>query len=210
MNRLSNLISYLFHPLLMVSYGAILLFWGNNNTIYSTFTQETIKVVITLVLFSFTCVLPIINLFIFYKLRYISSLQLENRQERSFPYIATSLFYFGLFYMLFDFNIWPTIKLLVLSAGISILMVAIINYKWKISAHMTGIGGLLGAMIAISIFIHTSLLPIICLILVVSGLIGMARLHLKAHTPAQIYVGFILGCGLQLSLFYVAQTFKFV
>jgi len=36
-------------------------------------------------------------------------------------------------------------------------------------------------------------LGLIAVTILVSGLIGFARLKLQAHTPAQIYAGFILG-----------------
>ena len=154
--------------------------------------------------------MPVFNLLILYKLKYVTSLKIENRKERTFPLIMTSLCYFGLFYMIYDFNIWPAIKLFILGGGLCILCAAIINLWWQISAHMIGIGGLIGALLAICFYMQMPVLMAICVCLIIAGGIGFARLQLNAHTPHQVYVGFIFGCLIQFSLFFLAQSITFV
>ena len=210
MIKTANIISHLFHPLLMATYGCLIVFFGLTDTIYFIFTPFKLKLVLTFTIFSFTFLLPVLNLLILYKLGYVSSLMVEDRRERTFPLLMTSLCYFGLFYMLFDFNIWPAIKLLILGGGICILITAVINIWWKISAHMIGIGGLLGVLIAICYFMQMPILMAVCACLIIAGCIGFARLKLNAHTPAQVYVGFIFGCLVQFSLFFLAQSITFV
>ncbi|MES2761129.1 MAG: hypothetical protein V4677_02940 [Bacteroidota bacterium] len=210
MNRTANIISHLFHPLLMATYGCLVVFFGLTDTIYFIFTPFKLKLIITLIIFAFTFLLPVLNLLILYKLNYISSLKIENRKERTFPLISTALCYFGLFYMIHDFNIWPAIKLFVLGGGLCILFAAIINLWWQISAHMIGIGGFFGVLLAICYYMQMPVLLAICTCLLVAGSIGFARLRLNAHTPAQVYTGFIFGCLMQFSLFFLAQSITFV
>ncbi|MES2514124.1 MAG: hypothetical protein V4580_08255 [Bacteroidota bacterium] len=210
MNKTANIISHAFHPLLMATYGCLIIFYGLTDTIYFVFTPQKQKVIITLTVLSFTLLLPVLNLLILYKLNYISSLKIEKRSERTFPLISTALCYFGLFYMIYDFNIWPAIKLFVLGGGVCILFAAVINLWWQISAHMIGVGGLIGALLAICYFMQMPILIAICICFVTAGCIGFARLHLKAHTPAQVYVGFVFGCLVQFSLFFLAQNITFV
>ena len=210
MKSIATIISYLFHPLLMATYGCLIVFFGLTNTIYFLFTPLKLKLILTLVIFAFTFLLPVLNLLILHKFNFVSSLKIDKQSERTFPLIMTALCYFGLFYMLFDFNIWPAIKLFILGGGICILITAVINIWWKISAHMIGIGGLLGVLIAICYFMQIQILSVISICIVLAGCIAFARLFLKSHTAGQVYVGFILGFLLQFSLFFLAQRLTFV
>jgi membrane-associated phospholipid phosphatase len=58
-------------------------------------------------------------------------------------------------------------------------------------------------MIGLSYFLETYYFGLIALSLVISGLVGFARLKLGAHTPAQVYAGFGLGMFTILSLFLI-------
>lgn len=210
MKKLANIISSLFHPLLMATYGCLLLFFGLTNSVYYLFTPLRIKIVITIVVFAFTFLLPVLNLLILYKMKYISSLKIESRNQRTFPLIMTSLCYFGLYYMILDFNVWPTVKLFILGGALCIFFAAIINIWWKISAHMIGIGGVIGALVALCYFTQMPVFVAISGCVLLAGLIGFARLYLDSHTEGQIYVGFTFGCFLQFSLFLLAQSITFV
>lgn len=208
--KLANFISYIFHPLLIATYGCLLVFFGLTDSIYYVFTPLRLKVVITITVFAFTFLLPVLNLLILLKLNYISTLKIEQRKERTFPLLMTSLCYFGLFYMIYDFNLWPAIKLFILGGGICIFITAIINLWWQISAHMVGIGGMLGVLIALCYYVQMPLFTVISLCILFAGIIGFARLKLNAHTPSQVYAGFITGCITQFSLFFLAQSLTFV
>ena len=194
----------------MATYGCLLVFFGLTNTIYYVLTPLKLKLVLTVTVFAFTFLLPALNLLILYKLNYVSSLRIENRKERTFPLIMTSLCYFGLFYIIFDFNIWPAIKLFILGGGLCILFAAVINLWWQISAHMIGIGGIFGVLLAISIYMQIPIFTAISVCLCIAGMIGFARLNLLAHTPAQVYTGFVFGCLMQFSLFFVAHNLTFI
>lgn len=206
----ATIISYIFHPLLIATYVCLLVFFGLTDSIYYVFTPLRLKIVITITVFAFTFLLPVLNLLILLKLNYISSLKIEQRRERTFPLLMTSLCYFGLFYMIYDFNLWPAIKLFILGGGICIFITAIINLWWQISAHMVGIGGMLGVLIALCYYVQMPLFTVISLCIFCAGIIGFARLKLNAHTPQQVYAGFITGCVTQFSLFFLAQSLTFV
>jgi membrane-associated phospholipid phosphatase len=69
----------------------------------------------------------------------------------------------------------------------------IISLRWKISNHMASIGGLTGALIALSLRLEINTSYILALVFLFAGLIGTARLILKKHNPLQIYAGYALG-----------------
>lgn len=209
MRTAALLISVLFHPLLMATYGCLLLFYGIQNTVYDYLTPSDVKWRITMIVFMFSFLFPVLNIYLLYKLKRVPSLTLSDQKDRTFPYVMTAVFYFGLYYLLMDVNIWPSLKLFIIGAGTGILLTALINMRTKISAHMVGLGGLLGVIIAVSVLIRFDMTIYYLLIIMVAGITGSARLWLGEHNPAQVYSGFILGLSVQLALFFSLQTFIF-
>lgn len=193
----------------MCSYGSLLFFFFLRGSIYYYLTPTNLKWIISAMIFSFSFILPVINIYILYRLNRISSLRLENQNERTFPYVLTSCFYFGLFYLFLDLSVWPSIKVLIFGGGLAILLTAIINLKYKISAHMVGIGGLLGSLIIVSYVLKYNAVPQIAVLVLLAGVIATSRLYLKAHEPKQIYSGFFLGLVTQVIVFLSFLFFNF-
>ena len=202
--------SVLFHPLLMATYGCLLLFFGVKDSIYDYMTPLENKLRISIIVFAFTFIFPVLNIYLLFRLKHIPSLLLSNQNDRTRPYLMSSLFYFGLFYLLKDVNIWAVIKLFIVGGGIAILFTALINLKFKISAHMVGVGGLLGVLISISYLTKFDMTLFYILIIIVAGFIGASRLILKEHQPYQLYLGFILGVLIQSGLFFGLQKITFI
>lgn len=194
----------------MATYGCIFVFFGLSHSIYDIFTPMRLKLLIIITVFAFTFLLPVLNLFILRKLRFVKSIQVDDRQERTLPFIMTSLCYLGLFYVLYDFSIWPAIKLFILGAGLAIFITAIINIWWKISAHMIGIGGLIGVLFALGFFMQISIFMVLSFSLFIAGIIGFARLALNAHNQSQVYIGFFMGFLIQFGLFSLAHSVTFL
>ena len=162
-----------------------------------------------MVVFIFSFVFPVLNLYVLYKLKRLPSLTLSNQADRTFPYIMTSIFYFGLFYLLRDMNIWAPLKLFILGGGIGILLTALINLKFKISAHMVGVGGLLGVLMSLSYLIKFDMTLFYIAAILVAGFIGTSRLYLNEHKPYQLYLGFLLGLLVQIGLFFAFEKTNF-
>ena len=198
-------ISTLLHPLLMATYGCLLLFFVIHDSVFDYLTPFETKWRISLIVFMFSFLFPCLNIYILYKLKRLKSLNLSDPRDRSCPYVITSLFYFGLFYLLIDINIWNSLKLFIVGGGIAILLTAVINLRYKISAHMVGIGGLLGVLMSISYLIKFDMTLFYILVILMAGFIAFARLRLEEHRPSQIYTGFLLGFIIQISLFFVLQ-----
>jgi hypothetical protein len=205
LRSLALFISVLFHPLLMASYACLLLFFAFKDTVFELMTANATKWQITMTVCAFTFVLPVMNIYLMYKLKRVKTLTLSDQGERTFPYIMTAIFYFGLFYLFYDLRIWESIKLFVLCAGSAILFTAIINMRYKISAHMVGIGGIVGMMVSLSILLRYDLFLFILAAILISGIVGWARIVLEEHKPSQVYTGFLLGLLCQVVLFLPLQ-----
>ena len=72
-----------------------------------------------------------------------------------------------------------------------------INIFWKISAHSIGIGGLAGLLVSICLRMGLYMPLYITVALLLCGIVASARLVLQVHTPAQVYLGLLLGFGVQ-------------
>ncbi|HEY1039042.1 MAG TPA: hypothetical protein VGF30_06530 [Bacteroidia bacterium] len=184
-------ISYLFHPLFVAVYGFSIILFSDNY--FSYFFSIRIKLLLLAITLSFTCFLPVFNLYILKRLKLISSLYLDNGKERTFPYIITSLFYLGMAYLIKDFQIPGVFISFLIAAALCIFLTALINLKWKISAHMMGLGGLSGSILAVSLILGQSFLLWFCVIVAAAGFTGFARLRLNAHNPSQVYIGYTVG-----------------
>lgn len=193
----------------MATYGCLLLFYGIPDTVYDFLTPAQTKWQLIKIIFIFSFLFPVFNIFILYRLKRIPSITLSGQKERGFPYLLTGLFYLGLAYLLMEVPIWSSIKVFVFGAGLSILLTAVINFYTKISAHMVGIGGLLGVIMSASFLIRFDMTRYYIVIIIVAGLIGSARLVLQEHRPHQIYLGFLLGLLVQLLLFFAFQDLIF-
>jgi len=189
--KFSIFLSYLFHPLLMPLYGYLIILYTNNY--FSYFFSWKTKILLLSLVFGFTFLLPALNILLLRKLNVIKSITLHDGKDRTFPYLVTVVFYLGLCFLIWDFELSFFFKAVILAGGISILTTSIINKYWKISAHLIGIGGLTGAIIGASLILKQEFIVFICVALGIAGLLGFARIQLKAHTPWQIYSGFFLG-----------------
>lgn len=207
--RLARIISIIFHPLLMPTYGFALIFFIQNSI--STFIPLKAKLLIVGITFIFTFILPALNAVILLKLGRIKSLEMETSRERIVPYISTLMYYIALAYLFFSAQFSAVFIILILGASVSVLMTLIINFKWKISAHAVGIGGIIGAAMGISARLMIDMQYIIILAILIAGLIGFARLRLSAHTPAQVYAGYLTGFLIQLlmMIFINEGSFRF-
>lgn len=58
---------------------------------------------------------------------------------------------------------------------------------------MLGMGGIVGTLIGLILRYQVDALNLVMTLVLVSGLVGYSRLKLNAHTPLQVYIGFVLG-----------------
>lgn len=126
---------------------------------------------------------------------------MPTKEERKIPYLASAIFYFSESYFLMQWEVPMLIKAFMFGAALLVFSVFIINFFWKISVHMAGIGGLCGMMIAVSFRLQINLHFVLIALFLIAGFAAFSRLKLSAHNPAQVYVGFLMGISVQLILF---------
>ena len=182
--------SFLFHPLFMPTAGILILF--NTQTVLSYLPFEAQKIIFLIVFIS-TAVLPLTFIPFYFIQKIIKSIFLEERKERLVPFFITAVLYFFAYYLLVRLGAPVTINLFILASACTVFLLFLLSFKWKISAHMTGIGGLTGTLIAFSFRLQINLEYFIMAAILVSGLLGYSRLKLKSHHPFEVYSGWLIG-----------------
>lgn len=119
--------------------------------------------------------------------------QLSHREHRHLPYVLTVLGYATCLTIMTRLNVPMFIRGIVLTALVSQIICVIVNAWWKVSTHMVGMGGLVGALIAFSMLFYFNPVFLLCILLILSGMLGTARIILRQHTLAQVFVGFLIG-----------------
>nr|MBA3901665.1 hypothetical protein [Bacteroidota bacterium] len=123
--RFAQVISYLFHPLLMPTVGAILIL---NIGSYMLFTVvPIIKYMVFAIIFLFTFVFPAFASYYLLKKGYIQSMNMASIQERRLPLMLTAIFYFFTYYILGNATLPPVLFLMILGATLSVLITLIIT-----------------------------------------------------------------------------------
>ncbi|MBL4657613.1 MAG: hypothetical protein JKX73_06405 [Flavobacteriales bacterium] len=191
--KIPRLISTIFHPLFMPLFGLILVF--NASTYLDSSIPDNIQWVVIFTVFIFTCLLPLLNVLYLRRKGMVRSIYLETKKERRLPYAITIIYYIILYTFLKELQLPPILYLIILGSMLASILAFIINFKWKISAHMIGIGGLVGMILGMAERLTLDLNGILIFLFLAAGLVGFSRLKLKAHNPAQIYTGFFVGAG---------------
>src|SRR5690606_24876052 len=85
--------------------------------------------------------LPLISMVVMWKVKLISSLDMDNRLERIGPYIAMLIFLLWYYLNINQYGVAPIFRLYILGTIVSLALVFITNLFVKVSAHATGIAG---------------------------------------------------------------------
>jgi hypothetical protein len=117
------------------------------------------------------------------------------------PLLLTGIFYFLAYNIIRNLDLDLVYLRVFFGSLITVILALIISLGWKISMHMLGMGGLVGALIGISQVTHLDFVMMVMIAVFCSGLTGFARLRLNAHNPMQVYAGFLAGMFLMMLVF---------
>lgn len=196
MNFLAHTLSVVFHPLFMVFYAVLIILYPFEHLVIS---NVQLQWVLLSLIFVFAFVLPLLFILILRYFKIISSLTINKRAQRVFPYAFTASFYFFVWYLFSKISLLEGVPAKAFLFGaIAITILLICNFRLKISAHtlaMSSICGLVLRLVYSYNELHQLELLLLCIFL--SGAVASARLYLNAHTWKEIAygggIGVILG-----------------
>ena len=187
----ARLVSTVLHPLVMPLVTLILLFYFDLHlrTMPGVFLYLGLVVLVN-------TLAPAISLYVLYKRGVLSDLELEQRGERTLPFVIV-LAYFVLTYILLitgDTMYIPPVYLstwMGLMASIAIALV--ITKRFKISMHMLGQGGTLGTVMAVQTLRFEPPFGLNAVLILLAGAVGWARIRMGLHRHIEVYTGYMLG-----------------
>jgi len=186
----AKIISVVFHPLLMPLYGILIIL--SAPTLFDFIPFEIKKLLFLIVLIN-NVLLPFSLMAYLRYRKLITSVVIDNREERVLPLILTTFFYFVTVYIFIKYRIPVFIKMFMLTAAIISLAVMIINLWFMISIHAAGAGALLAMVLVLSFRMQTPLTWFLVPVVLIAGAVLSSRLLLNSHTPGEAWYGFFLG-----------------
>jgi membrane-associated phospholipid phosphatase len=84
-------------------------------------------------------------------------------------------------------------KLFMIASVLLIVALLLISFKWNISIHMAAAGAVTATLFALSFRAGMNPVHAVVVVVVVSGLVGTARLVLNKNNLLQVASGYLLG-----------------
>lgn len=194
MRLLSKLISYIFHPIFLPIAGTVSYFLVTPK--YSTIELKSGNI---LPIFILTIIIPILSFFILKNIGVVNSVFLIKPKERRYPLIINLILLLMILLKVIPDNY--TIELYFFFLGLiaaTSTCLFLLFIRFKTSLHMMSMGSLLMFLIALSFHFERNIVVAISFMLFASGVVATARLYLKAHTRAELLIGFLVGVMSQL------------
>ena len=189
--RLAHAFSAVFSPLLVPTYGVAIALWFT----VLTFIPTVIKWRVLGLVFGLTAVIPAVVIAVMKWRGLVSNFDLTVRRERPVPYCVVCGCYLVCAWCFHVASFPHWIVLFMCGASLATFISLIVNVWWKISAHLAGMGGLMGLVLRIA-HNHVGLtdnLNLMLWVVALAGLVGASRVWLGRHTIGQVYAGTLNG-----------------
>lgn len=188
---ISHILSTMFSPLACPTY-AMAFALTQTYLEYATARALMTTLAVTALL---TLVLPLGGIAFLYRLRLVSNIGLNERRERTIPFVIAVICYYALTVYLGAVHAPEWLTAFVWASLAAAVFTLFVNLKWKISGHATGMGGLCAFFFFVTYrgyLVQPTDLWFMGAVLV-AGAVMSSRLILNRHTPAQIAAGFCSG-----------------
>lgn len=201
LRAVAQVISYLLHPLFIPVIVTFLTVQGIPEY-FVNFKQGSLRFPYDILYFRVIMIsvfFPLMTVLLARALRFIDSIYLRTQRDRIIPYVSSIVYYFWAFYSFKRQGVAPAFfNAFFLGIFLAIIISFIANIFVKISMHTTGWGGVIGFLLALMWGMDMNVTIPLVITFFVAGLVATARMVLSAHSPADIYAGFLVGILSQL------------
>ena len=197
--RIAKILSVLFHPLFVPFYMLLILL--NVDRFFAMLIPVKVKLLLSCLVFLTTIFLPLMIVYLLYRLKVVKSFFLESKEERIYPLLTVAVFYYLTYYMLKSFPISFIFSYYMLGSTFLTILAMIISFYRKISLHMIGVGGMVGLLTGLSLNLGLDLTWFVIGAIILGGILGFARIQSNSHKPSEIYSGFLVGAVVMFLLF---------
>lgn len=187
--RFYRFISVILHPILIPTIGLTLYFILIQNSF-----NKSQKMAVLGLIFVTTYLVPLLILILFKRFKLIKSFKAESIKERKIPVAMMIVLFYLLGNTLYGITNLRDLGILFYATSLGLVFIYILfAFKVKTSIHLISLGITTGFFYVLNFMYQQNLIVVIICGLFLSGILASARLHLKAHTPKEVYLGFALG-----------------
>lgn len=195
-----NILSWLLIPLFMPVFGILFIFKLSILDVVSGGLQTAF----TFIVLGINFVIPLLFIILLKHLGIIQDYSLNGQKERTIPYIISALCLGGTAWFMATRGAPIWVSMFFTGGAVAALINALINIKWKVSAHAAGIAGIIALLIRLEkdVAVEPQLLVWLLITIGVAGLLGSARIWLGRHTVWQVLAGYMVGfCSVFFMMF---------
>ena len=195
----SHILSVVFTPFIMPTLSFLFLYIFT----YLAFMPLVYKGIVLGSVYFFTVCIPILLIYLYQRFCGKGMQELKERKKRFAPYALTAISYCICVIILYRLYAPHYLSAIIMACISCIMICGLCNLKWKISTHTAACGMLIGGLLPYSIIFHFNPLGWLCGFILLSGLVGTARLILQQNTLFEVILGFVIGmfCGINGILF---------
>lgn len=195
----SRIVSAIFTPFMVPFISFLLLF-------FFTFLRVmplVYKIRILAMVYCFTVLLPMLGIYFFQKINGWTIGELKERKKRFIPYGLTILSYIGCLITMYRIHFPRYLSGIVVATLLCMVICTAVNLKWKVSTHVASCGMMVGGLLSYSFIFQFNPIGWLCGFILLSGVLGSARIIVRQHTLNEVGGGFFIGllCGIVGILF---------
>lgn len=185
----ARVISALFNPFWFVTVAFVLMFTATHLSVLPLFYKIYVLAVVIL----FTVLIPVGAIYVHGRLLRQPKGYLSEKENRLIPYAFTLLSYFFGYLLMQRLLIPYYMASMLLVSLVALLVCALVNVKWKISEHLTAAGAATGCVVFYGPLFTDQVVWWLCAMILISGLLGTARMTLGEHSLRQVLWGWVNG-----------------
>lgn len=199
--KFHKFISTILHPIVLPTLGVFIYF-----VFVSQSFEKRLQLIVLGLVFTLTYLVPLLMLLLLKKFRFIKDFQVSTIKERRFPIIFMMLLLYFLGNSIVQIPTIRNLGILFFGTSLSLTCIYVLfSLKLKSSLHLVSMGNMIGFFLIMTNINSLSMLPIIILLILLSGILASSRMYLKAHTPIELLIGFSLGIICQFIVFISLQ-----
>lgn len=188
---LARMVSTVLQPLVMPLYALLIIL--NANSYMALLLPPQTKTFLIMTVVICTVVIPALFIILLNAMGALEDLKMNNRKERVVPLIVIMLAYILCAVLILTRTTADLAFVGMMSAVACIALALVVTPFWKISLHMTGIGGVYAILLFIGMAEPGDFTIPMAVATILSGMLAWSRLYLGRHTPAQVVAGFFGG-----------------
>ena len=200
---IAGLVSVVFHPLFVPIYVSCFLLFLHPLLFAGYDLSSRLKLLGTV--FVNLTLLPAITVFLCWRLKFISGLQMNTQRDRIIPLAAAMIFYFWGWFVLKNFSEIPMLfRLFLFGCFLTLIGAWLANIYFKVSLHGLSMGAVCFFMFLVLNLNAGGSAQYFAATILIAGLVSTSRLLLGAHAPFELYAGLVIGAFCQAVAYWIS------